>query len=67
MIMCIRMHLLLKLLLLARKERVHRRVELVAALEEIEFQDENVAHDGAAELLHKRSSRGCRAACGVLV
>jgi hypothetical protein len=52
---------LLKLLLLACKQSVDGCVELIAALEEIEFEDENVASDGAAEFLDERASRRCRA------
>ena len=63
--MCIRdfsqleYELLLELFLLARQQRVHGRVELIAALEKVELEDENVAHDGAAELLHERTGCGC--------
>lgn len=46
-----------ELLLLAREQGVNRRVELVAALEEIEFEDENVLHDLAAELLDEGAGR----------
>lgn len=52
-----------KLLLLARKQRVHGRVELIAALEEVEFEDENVLCDLAAELLDEGTSRGSGATC----
>lgn len=55
--------LLLELLLLAREQRVHGRIELVAALEEIEFEDEDVALDGAAELLDEGAGCSCGAAC----
>ena len=47
-----------KLLLLARKQSVDGRIELVAALEEVQLQDENVLEDLAAELLDERT--GCR-------
>lgn len=55
--------LLCKLLLLACKERVYGRVELITALQEIQFKDEEVAHDGSTELADERSSGGCRATC----
>jgi hypothetical protein len=54
---------LLELLLLACKESVDGCVELIATLEEIEFEDKNVAGNGAAEFLHERASRRCRATC----
>ena len=49
-----------KLLLLAGKQSVDGRVELVAALEEVELEDEDVFDDLAAELLYEstRSRRG---------
>lgn len=59
--------LLLQLLLLARKQRVNGRIKLVPALEEIEFENENIAHDSAAELCHERSGCRCRATCGTSI
>ena len=50
-------------LLLAVEQRVDGRVELVAALEEIEFEDEDVAKQGAAELLDEGSSCLSGATC----
>jgi hypothetical protein len=52
-----------KLLLLARKQSVNGRVQLIAALEEVKLQDEDVLEDLAAELLDQRAGCGCRAAC----
>lgn len=48
-----------KLLLLARKQSVDRCVELVAALEEVELEDEDVLDDLATELLDECASSGC--------
>lgn len=56
---------LLQLLLLAGEQRVHGGVELVAALEEVEFEDEDVAHDGAAEFLDEGAGCCSRTACNV--
>jgi hypothetical protein len=50
------------LLLLAGEQGVDGRVELVAALEEVELEHEDVARDGGAEFLHERAGCGCRAA-----
>ena len=55
--------LLLQLLVLARKQRVDRRVELIAALEEVELEDEDVFQDLAAEFLDECTSGGCRTTC----
>jgi hypothetical protein len=52
-----------ELLLLARKQRVNGRIELVAALEKIEFEDENVLCHLAAELLDEGTSRRGRTTC----
>jgi hypothetical protein len=49
-----------ELLLLAGKQGVDGRVELVAALEEVELEDEDVFDDLAAELLYE----GTRSRCG---
>jgi hypothetical protein len=57
--------LLLHLLLLAGEQGVDGCVELVAALEEVELEHEDVAGDGGAELLHERAGCGCRAACNL--
>ena len=53
------------LLLLLREKGAHRGVEQVAALEEVELEDEEVAHDFTAELLDEVASCLCGAACGV--
>lgn len=60
-------NLLLQLLLLAGKQRVDRGIELVPALEEIEFEDENVANDVAAELLDERAGCRCGTACDTIM
>jgi hypothetical protein len=52
-------------LFLAVQERVDGCVELVAALEEVELEDEYVAHERAAELLDKRACCCCGATCVV--
>lgn len=49
-----------ELLLLAGKQSVDGGVELVAALEEVELEDEDVFEDLAAELLDE----GTRSRCG---
>lgn len=58
-----RRRLLLQLLFLAGQQRVDGRIELVAALEEVQLQDEDVACDLAAEFLDERACCGCRASC----
>jgi len=40
--------LLHHLLLLARKQCVYRRIELIAALEEVQLENEKVAHDSSS-------------------
>jgi hypothetical protein len=55
-----------RLLLLASKQGVDGRIELVAALEEVELEDEDVLEDLSAELLDERTSRSCGATCGLL-
>jgi hypothetical protein len=49
------------LLLLASKQGVDGRAELLAALEEIEFEDEDVLDDLSTELLDERASCRCGA------
>jgi hypothetical protein len=49
------------LLLLASKQGVDGRAELLAALEEIELEDENVLEDLSTELLDERASCRCGA------
>ena len=51
------------LLFLAREQGVDGRVQLVATLEEVELEYEDVLHDLAAEFLDKCASGGCRATC----
>jgi hypothetical protein len=63
--MCVEWALLLHLLLLACEQGVDGCVELVAALEEVELEDEDVARDGAAEFLHECAGCRCRAACSM--
>jgi hypothetical protein len=53
--------LLLHLLLLARKQCVNLRIELIATLQEIQFQNEEISEDLTAEFLNEGSSCGCRA------
>jgi hypothetical protein len=50
-----------ELLLLAGKQSVDGRVELVAALEEVELEDEDVFDDLAAELLYESTRSRCGA------
>jgi len=49
--------LLLNLLLLGCKQCVYGRIELVAALEEVEFKNEEISHNFSAEFLYERA--GC--------
>lgn len=51
-------------LFLAREEGVDGGVELCAPFEEVEFEHEDVAQEGAAELLDERACCCCGAACG---
>ena len=44
--------LLLDLLLLGRKQCLYGRIELVAALEEVEFKNEEISHNFSAEFLY---------------
>jgi hypothetical protein len=53
------------LLLLAREQGVDGCVELVAALEKVELEDEDVARNGAAKFLHECAGCRCRATCGL--
>jgi len=53
---------LLKLFFLAREQCMHRRIQFIAALEEVEFENEKVPNRRAAEFLHQRASGGCRTA-----
>lgn len=48
-------------LLLARKQCVYGSIELIAALEEVEFENEDVAQDCAAEFLNEGAGCGCGA------
>ena len=50
------------LLLLLREKGAHGGVEQAAALEEVELEDEEVAHDYAAELLDEVAGCLCGAA-----
>lgn len=50
-------------LLLAVEQRVDGRIELVAALEEVELENEDVAQQRATEFLDERSSCSCGATC----
>jgi hypothetical protein len=51
-----------RLLLLASKKSVDGRVELVATLEEVELEDEDVLEDLSAELLDEGAGRSRGAA-----
>lgn len=44
---------LLELFLLACEQCVHRRIQLIAAFEEVEFENENISNCRAAEFLHQ--------------
>lgn len=56
-------HCLRRLSLLARQQSVDGRVELIAALEEFEFENEKVAKQLAAEFLDQVASSRGRPAC----
>lgn len=55
--------LLPQLLVLARQQRINRRIQLIPPLQEVQFEDENISHDFAAKCLHQGSSSGCGATC----
>lgn len=52
------------LLLLLREKGAHGGVEKVAALEEVELEDEEISHDFSAEFLDEVTSCLCGAAWG---
>lgn len=47
--------------LLTGKQRIRRRRQLVASLEEVQLENENETEERAAEFLHERARSTCRA------